>query len=98
MLEELEHARARGARIDAEIVGYGMSSEAFHVTLPDETGESQARAMAAALREAGLSPDEVDYVNAHGTATPAGDISETRAIKLAFGLRAAACRSRRPSR
>jgi 3-oxoacyl-[acyl-carrier-protein] synthase II len=90
VLEELQHARARGARIEAEIVGYGMSSEAFHVTLPDDTGESQARAIAAALREAGLSSDEVDYVNAHGTATPAGDISETRALKLAFGLRAAA--------
>ncbi len=89
VLEELEHARARGARIHAEIVGYGMSSEAFHMALPDETGESQARAMAAALREAGMSPDEVDYVNAHGTSTPAGDISETRALKVAFGPRAA---------
>ncbi len=89
VLEELEHARARGARIDAEIVGYGMSSEAFHMTRPDDTGESQARAITAALREADMSPDEVDYVNAHGTATPAGDISETRALKLVFGPRAA---------
>jgi len=89
VLEELGHARARGARIHAEIVGYGMSSEAFHVTLPDETGEAQARAMAAALREACISPDEVDYVNAHGTSTPAGDIAETRALKIAFGGRAA---------
>jgi 3-oxoacyl-[acyl-carrier-protein] synthase II len=89
VLEELGHARRRGALIEAEIVGYGMSSEAFHVTLPDDTGESQARAMAAALREAGIPPGEVDYVNAHGTATPAGDISETRALKLAFGARAA---------
>jgi 3-oxoacyl-[acyl-carrier-protein] synthase II len=89
VLEELEHARARGARIDAEIVGYGMSSEAFHMTRPDDTGESQARAMTAALREADMSPDEVDYVNAHGTATPAGDVSETRALKLVFGTRAA---------
>jgi 3-oxoacyl-[acyl-carrier-protein] synthase II len=88
VLDELEHARARDARIYAEIVGYGMSSEAFHVALPDQTGESQARAMAAALHEAGLSPDDVDYVNAHGTATPAGDVSETRALKIAFGARA----------
>jgi 3-oxoacyl-[acyl-carrier-protein] synthase II len=88
VLEELEHARARGARIQAEVVGYGMSSEAFHVALPDETGEAQARAMAAALREAGLAADEVDYVNAHGTATPAGDIAETRAMKVAFGAHA----------
>jgi 3-oxoacyl-[acyl-carrier-protein] synthase II len=90
VLEELEHARARGARIEAEIVGYGMSSEAFHVALPDETGASQARAMRAALREAGLSADDVDYVNAHGTATPVGDVAETRALKIAFGARAPA--------
>ena len=89
VLEELEHARARGARIQAEVVGYGMSSEAFHVALPDATGEAQARAMAAALKEADLVADEVDYVNAHGTATPAGDIAETRAMKVAFGAHAA---------
>jgi 3-oxoacyl-(acyl-carrier-protein) synthase len=65
-----------------------MSSEAFHVALPDQTGASQARAMTAALREAGLTPDAVDYVNAHGTSTPAGDVSETRALKIAFGARA----------
>ncbi len=85
VLEESEHARTRGARILAEVAGYGMSSEAFHVALPDETGASQARAMAAALREAGLSPDDIDYVNAHGTSTPAGDVAETRALKIAFG-------------
>ena len=90
VLEELEHAHARGAHIHAEIVGYGMSSEAFHVALPDETGASQARAMRAALREAGLSADDVDYVNAHGTATPVGDVAETRALKIAFGARAPA--------
>jgi 3-oxoacyl-[acyl-carrier-protein] synthase II len=88
VLEELEHARARGARILAEIVGYGMSSEAFHVALPDQTGRPQARAMLGALREAGLAPEDVDYVNAHGTGTPAGDVAETRALKIAFGRRA----------
>ena len=88
VLEELEHARSRGAPIVAEIVGYGMSSEAFHVALPDESGASQARAMLAALREAGLTADDVDYVNAHATGTPAGDVSETRALKLVFGARA----------
>jgi len=85
VLEELEHARARGARIYAEIIGYGMSADAFHLTLPDETGGSQARAMTAALAKAGLKPEDVDYINAHGTSTPAGDVSETKAIKLAFG-------------
>jgi 3-oxoacyl-[acyl-carrier-protein] synthase II len=85
VLEELEHARARGARIYAELIGYGMSSDAFHLTLPDETGRSQARAVTAALAEAGLQPQDVDYVNAHGTSTPAGDVSETKAIRIAFG-------------
>jgi len=89
VLEDLDHALARGARIKAEVVGYGMSSEAAHITLPDQTGESQARAMTAALREAAMTSDDVEYVNAHGTATPAGDISETRAVKRAFGSRAA---------
>jgi len=85
VLEELEHARARGAQIVAEVVGYGMSADAFHLTLPDETGEAQARAMTLALEQAGLAPADVDYVNAHGTATMSGDIAETRAVKLAFG-------------
>jgi 3-oxoacyl-[acyl-carrier-protein] synthase II len=88
VLEELGHAQARGARIYAELAGSGMSSDAFHMTLPDESGESQARAMLMALREAGLEPSAVDYVNAHGTATGAGDIAETRAIKAALGERA----------
>lgn len=85
VLESLEHALARGARIYAELAGAGMSSDAFHMTLPDETGESQARAMTMALAEAGIDPTAVDYVNAHGTATPAGDIAETKALKVAFG-------------
>ncbi len=85
VLEELEHAQARGAHIYAELAGSGMSSDAFHMTLPDETGESQARAMLLALKEAGLEPSDVDYVNAHGTATGAGDVAETRAIKSALG-------------
>jgi 3-oxoacyl-[acyl-carrier-protein] synthase II len=85
VLEELEHARARGARIYAELAGAGMSSDAFHMTLPDETGASQARAMTMALLEAGLGPSDVDYINAHGTATGPGDIAETRAIKEALG-------------
>jgi len=88
VLEDMDHALARGAPIQAEMVGYGMSSEAVHLTHPDETGRSQARAMLAALKEAQMTPDEIDYVNAHGTSTPAGDVSETRAIKVAFRTRA----------
>jgi len=89
ILEELDHARRRGARIYAELAGYGMSSDSFHLTLPDETGESQARAMTMALKKADIRPDEVQYVNAHGTSTQAGDISETKAVKHAFGDHAA---------
>ncbi len=85
VLEELEHAQARGAHIYAELAGSGMSSDAFHMTLPDESGESQARAILMALKEAGLEPSAVDYVNAHGTSTGPGDIAETRAIKQALG-------------
>lgn len=85
VLESLEHAERRGARIYAELAGAGMSSDAFHMTLPDESGLSQARAMTAALAEAGLDPSAIDYVNAHGTATAAGDIAETRALKAALG-------------
>ena len=88
VLESLEHAQARGARIYAELAGAGMSSDAFHMTLPDESGKSQARAMKMALAEAGLEPSAVDYINAHGTATSAGDIAETRAIKVALGKHA----------
>jgi 3-oxoacyl-[acyl-carrier-protein] synthase II len=88
VLESLEHAQARGARIYAELAGAGMSSDAFHMTLPDETGKSQARAMKMALAEAGLEPSAIDYINAHGTATAAGDIAETKAIKVALGKHA----------
>ena len=85
VLESLAHAQARGAHIYAELAGSGMSSDAFHMTLPDDSGESQARAMSMALAEAGLRPTDVDYINAHGTSTPPGDIAETRAIKIALG-------------
>jgi len=89
VLESLEHAQARGAHIYAELAGAGMSSDAFHMTLPDETGHSQARAMVMAIEEAGMKPGDVDYINAHGTATGAGDVAETKAIKDAFGAHAA---------
>ncbi|HMK93161.1 MAG TPA: beta-ketoacyl-ACP synthase II, partial [Thermoleophilia bacterium] len=85
VLEEREHAERRGATIHAELVGYGMSSDSFHLTLPDETGQSQARAMRMAIDEAGIDPSEIDYINAHGTSTPPGDVAETRVIKLALG-------------
>jgi 3-oxoacyl-[acyl-carrier-protein] synthase II len=88
VLESLEHAQARGAHIYAELAGTGMSSDAFHMTLPDESGETQARAMTMALKEAGLEPSAVDYVNAHGTSTSAGDNAETKAIKVALGIHA----------
>ncbi len=85
VLEELEHAKARGAEIYAEVVGYGCSSDAFHITSPQEDGAGAARAMTNAMEDAGVVPADVTYINAHGTATHHNDLFETRAIKLAFG-------------
>jgi len=88
ILEELEFAKRRGARIYAEVVGYGMSADAFHLTMPDESGSGAIRVMQKALRDAGVRPDQVGYINAHGTSTPYNDKFETLAIKQTFGAHA----------
>ncbi len=85
ILEEMEAARKRGARVYAELVGYGLSGDAYHIAAPSEDGDGPARVMKNALADAGINPDEIDYINAHGTSTPAGDKVETVAIKMVFG-------------
>ena len=88
VLEEYEHAKARGARIYCELIGYGKSADANHMTAPVEDGSGAARCMNNAFRNAGINPDQVDYINAHGTSTPLGDLAETKAVKLSLGAHA----------
>jgi len=88
VVEEYEHAKTRGAKIYAELIGFGMSSDAYHITLPPEDGNGARRAMQAAMKDAKINPEDVSYINAHGTSTPAGDIAETVAMKAALGAHA----------
>ena len=85
VLESYDHAKARGAKILAEVVGYGSTCDAYHITAPDPTGDGASRALKQAMDEAGITPDQVGYLNAHGTATHANDVGEAKAINLAFG-------------